>query len=98
MQNHYNLLYREEEREMFPTLNVRLCRFSIYVDVLISTHLSILALVRFLGLLLLAVFLHVLWEMMILSAQRVMGMDIDLGFTFLLKLSLLLLQIDQRLQ
>ena len=30
MQNHYNLLYREEEREMFPTLNVRrLCRFSI---------------------------------------------------------------------
>ena len=29
MQNHYNLIYREEEREMFPTLNVRLCRFSI---------------------------------------------------------------------
>ena len=24
MQNHYNLLYREEEREMFPVLNVRL--------------------------------------------------------------------------
>ena len=24
MQNHYNLVYREEEREMFPTLNVRL--------------------------------------------------------------------------
>jgi hypothetical protein len=24
MQNHYNLIYREEEREMFPTLNVRL--------------------------------------------------------------------------
>jgi aryl-alcohol dehydrogenase-like predicted oxidoreductase len=23
MQNHYNLLYREEEREMFPTLKVR---------------------------------------------------------------------------
>ena len=22
MQNHYNLLYREEEREMFPTLKV----------------------------------------------------------------------------
>ena len=22
MQNHYNLLYREEEREMFPTLDV----------------------------------------------------------------------------
>ena len=24
MQNHYSLLYREEEREMFPTLKVRL--------------------------------------------------------------------------
>ena len=24
MQNHYNLVYREEEREMFPTLKVRL--------------------------------------------------------------------------
>jgi aryl-alcohol dehydrogenase-like predicted oxidoreductase len=23
MQNHYNLLYREEEREMMPTLKVR---------------------------------------------------------------------------
>jgi len=23
MQNHYNLAYREEEREMFPTLKVR---------------------------------------------------------------------------
>jgi len=23
MQNHYNLVYREEEREMFPTLKVR---------------------------------------------------------------------------
>ncbi|KAI9068802.1 hypothetical protein FKP32DRAFT_1560971 [Trametes sanguinea] len=23
MQNHYNLLYRKEEREMFPTLKVR---------------------------------------------------------------------------
>ena len=22
MQNHYNLVYREEEREMFPTLNL----------------------------------------------------------------------------
>ena len=22
MQNHYNLIYREEEREMFPTLKV----------------------------------------------------------------------------
>lgn len=25
MQNHYNLVYREEEREMLPTLKVRLC-------------------------------------------------------------------------
>jgi len=27
MQNHYNLIYREEEREMFPTLDVcfRVC-------------------------------------------------------------------------
>jgi len=27
MQNHYNLIYREEEREMFPTLDVcfRMC-------------------------------------------------------------------------
>lgn len=24
MQNHYNLIYREEEREMLPTLKVRL--------------------------------------------------------------------------
>ena len=24
MQNHYNLIYREEEREMFPTLKVNL--------------------------------------------------------------------------
>jgi aryl-alcohol dehydrogenase-like predicted oxidoreductase len=24
MQNHYNLLYREEEREMFPTMKVTL--------------------------------------------------------------------------
>ena len=27
MQNHYNLIYREEEREMFPTLKVRPSRF-----------------------------------------------------------------------
>lgn len=26
MQNHYSLLYREEEREMFPTLKVRRLR------------------------------------------------------------------------
>ena len=27
MQNHYNLIYREEEREMFPTLKVWLIDF-----------------------------------------------------------------------
>lgn len=27
MQNHYNLIYREEEREMFPTLQVNLLLF-----------------------------------------------------------------------
>ena len=26
MQNHYSLIYREEEREMFPTLKVRPAR------------------------------------------------------------------------
>ena len=31
MQNHYNLVYREEEREMFPTLKVR---------TLVSLHIS----------------------------------------------------------
>ena len=34
MQNHYNLLYREEEREMMPTLKVGL--FSPYVVALYS--------------------------------------------------------------
>ena len=28
MQNHYSLLYREEEREMFPTLKVRALHFA----------------------------------------------------------------------
>jgi hypothetical protein len=27
MQNHYNMLYREEEREMFPTLKVCMTLF-----------------------------------------------------------------------
>jgi hypothetical protein len=27
MQNHYSLMYREEEREMMPTLKVRVCFF-----------------------------------------------------------------------
>ena len=30
MHNHYNLIYREEEREMFPTLNVCAWMCSIY--------------------------------------------------------------------
>ena len=28
MQNHYNLVYREEEREMMPTLKVRTNKYS----------------------------------------------------------------------
>ena len=32
MQNHYNLIYREEEREMFPTLNVYACVCSIHAS------------------------------------------------------------------
>ena len=36
MQNHYNLLYREEEREMVPTLKVRyLIINAIYMDLMI---------------------------------------------------------------
>ena len=30
MQNHHNLLYREEEREMFPTLKVLNCSHCLY--------------------------------------------------------------------
>ena len=63
MQNHYNLVYREEEREMFPTLKVLL------VFLLKQTILNFIAffstwgLVRFPGPLLPAVFLRVLMEM-----------------------------------
>jgi len=32
MQNHYNLIYREEEREMFPTLNVRFQNVPVHVS------------------------------------------------------------------
>lgn len=32
MQNHYSLIYREEEREMFPTLKVRLSAACLYVS------------------------------------------------------------------
>ena len=84
MQNHYNLVYREEEREMFPTLKVRL-PFSIEAnDFKKFQHIffkySTWALVRFPGLLLLVVFLRVLMEMIPWrSAPRLMGMDIDLG-------------------
>lgn len=30
MQNHYNLIYREEEREMFPTLKVLMFQMAIF--------------------------------------------------------------------
>ena len=36
MQNHYSLLYREEEREMFPTLKVRP---DIFLDSALPDHL-----------------------------------------------------------
>lgn len=32
MQNHYNLIYREEEREMFPTLKVIDLEYSLKVE------------------------------------------------------------------
>ena len=69
MQNHYNLVYREEEREMFPTLKVRLV-FSIEANDFkkfqhIFLKYSTWALVRFPGLLLLVVFLRVLMEMIL---------------------------------
>ena len=99
MQNHYNLIYREEEREMFPTLKVRLAFSNQVNDLKFQTHfLSTWALVRFPGPLLLAVFLRVLLEM-IRSAPRVICMDIDFGFTFFLKKTLFFpLQNAQRLQ
>ena len=64
MQNHYNLLYREEEREMMPTLKVGTAILSIYSQsssALILFH-SILASVRSRGLRLPAVLLHTLSE------------------------------------
>ena len=39
MQNHYNLVYREEEREMFPTLDVS--ANSVHVSTLTLTLISI---------------------------------------------------------
>jgi aryl-alcohol dehydrogenase-like predicted oxidoreductase len=36
MQNHYNLLYREEEREMMPTLKVKCSRPSLMHAVVLS--------------------------------------------------------------
>ena len=84
MQNHYILIYREEEREMFPTLKVRPCHFfclrNDFFKALIT--FSTWALVRFHGPLLLAVFLRVLMETILRSAHRVMGMDIDNGSHF----------------
>ena len=64
MQNHYNLLYREEEREMMPTLKVRTTILPPYTQsssALILFH-STLASVRSRGLRLPAVLLHTLSE------------------------------------
>ena len=97
MQNHYNLIYREEEREMFPTLNVRTA-LSLFLSKqtieTFNTYFSTWALVRFPGPLLLAVFLRVLMEM-IRYAHRVIGMDIDLAILnhISLKLSLCLFRV-----
>ena len=57
MQNHYNLIYREEEREMFPTLKVWLWCFFCGDNQYISSFIlgSTWASVRFRGLLLLVV-------------------------------------------
>ena len=81
MQNHYNLLYREEEREMFPTLKVRPSFLSKLTILTLNTFFSTWALVQFPGPLLLAVFLPVLMET-IRSAQRMISMEIDLGSQF----------------
>ena len=35
MQNHYNLLYREEEREMLPTLKVRYAHNSLGLQLIV---------------------------------------------------------------
>lgn len=61
MQNHYSVLYREEEREMMPTLKVQ-CRSSTFLGSV--THINFLirclALARFRGRLLHEGFLRVL--------------------------------------
>jgi hypothetical protein len=41
MQNHYNLIYREEEREMFPTLKVGSLSFGSVIPVLAVWLISI---------------------------------------------------------
>lgn len=49
MQNHYNLLYREEEREMFPTLKVRISDITYKTwraDTMHSTSVLLLSLGR----------------------------------------------------
>ena len=38
MQNHYNVVYREEEREMFPTLKVSLARLYLVLRFTIDTR------------------------------------------------------------
>ena len=56
MQNHYNLVYREEEREMMPTLKAGFVILGPLVRTLIVYAHSTLALDQFLGPLLLTVF------------------------------------------
>lgn len=48
MQNHYNLVYREEEREMFPTLKVSMCL--LLSDTTLNVAGSYLASARYRGL------------------------------------------------
>jgi hypothetical protein len=88
MQNHYNLIYREEEREMFPTLKVRTTplllffKFFLIKVIKINNILSTWASVRFPGPLLLADFLRVLMEIILRrSAHRVMGTNINFIFS-----------------
>ena len=40
MQNHYNLIYREEEREMFPTLKVALTLLFRWIQPIVCSTLT----------------------------------------------------------
>jgi hypothetical protein len=60
MQNHYNLVYREEEREMFPTLKVGLYYALSRLEFL-NPPFSILTWGRCAGLHWLVAYSHVQW-------------------------------------